>query len=123
MSLMLNSFCIWTCESCESAKKFLGFFESLWLNVCHEVASLIQTFVCCEKLCELHEYNPSCHWIWCKVNHPLLMTCFYWLNPIVEECRINEPNEQLEDDINMFGVGTFVEESFTSTCYWRIVFV
>ncbi len=30
---------------------------------------------------------------------------------IVEECRINEPNEQLEDDINIFGVGTFVEES------------
>jgi hypothetical protein len=66
--------------------------------------------VCCEKLCELHKYNPSCNWIWCEGNHPLLMTCFYWLNPIVEECRINEPNEQLEDDINIFGVGTFVEE-------------
>jgi hypothetical protein len=39
------------------------------------------------------------------------MTCFYWLNPIGEKFRITEPNEQLEDDIKIFGVGTFVEES------------
>jgi hypothetical protein len=23
---------------------------------------------------------------------PLLMTCFYQLNPIVEECKVDEPN-------------------------------
>jgi len=43
---------------------------------------------------------------------PLLMVCFHQLNLIVQECSINGPSEELnEEDNNIFGVGTFIEKS------------
>jgi hypothetical protein len=41
---------------------------------------------------------------------PFLMTFFHQSNPTIEECKVGEPIEQLEDDINIFGVATFMEE-------------
>jgi hypothetical protein len=38
------------------------------------------------------------------------MTFFHQSNPTIEECKVDEPIEQLEDDINIFGVATFMEE-------------
>jgi hypothetical protein len=42
---------------------------------------------------------------------PLLMVCFNQLNLIVQECSINGPSEELnEEDTNIFGVGAFIEK-------------
>jgi hypothetical protein len=43
---------------------------------------------------------------------PLLMVCFHQLNLIVQECNIDGPNEELnEEDTNIFGDGVFIEKS------------
>jgi hypothetical protein len=50
-----------------------------------------------------------------KVMTPLLMACFDQLNPTSLACviAIDVPNFQFEEEKgNMFGVGTFVEDSF-----------
>ncbi len=48
-----------------------------------------------------------------KVMTPLLMACFDQLNPTSLACVIDVPNFQFEEEKgNMFGVGTFVEDSF-----------
>jgi hypothetical protein len=39
-----------------------------------------------------------------------LMVCFHQLNFIVQECNIDGFSEELnEEDTNIFGVGTFIE--------------
>jgi len=44
---------------------------------------------------------------------PFLMTCFESLNLIIKTCIfINPHGDELEDDSNMFGVGTSFEQSF-----------
>jgi len=42
---------------------------------------------------------------------PILMICFHWLNPIVQECKGNGPSEELnKDDTNIFDVGASIEK-------------
>ncbi len=43
---------------------------------------------------------------------PILMMCFHWLNPIVQECKANGPSEELnKDDNNIFDVWASIEKS------------
>jgi hypothetical protein len=67
---------------------------------------VVENYVSCGNTISLHfEYNV-------KVIIPFLMTCFHWLNFIVQECRVDGPSDELNEvDINIFGLGTSIEKS------------
>jgi hypothetical protein len=67
---------------------------------------VVENYVSCGNTISLHfEYNV-------KAIIPFLMTCFRWLNFIVQECRVDGPSDELNEvDINIFGLGTSIEKS------------
>jgi hypothetical protein len=66
----------------------------------------VENYVSCGNTINLHfEYKV-------KAIIPLLMTCFHWLNFIIQECRVDGLSDKLNEvDINIFGLGTSIEKS------------
>ncbi len=71
-------------------------FKSLWI---------VENLVGCQDVIRLvPKYDL-------KVVIPFFMTCFETLNPIVEACTSFGHSDEPEDEHNIFGVGTCIEES------------